>query len=261
MKDIFKRIDTIFEGKTIDLTKIDSSPKAFDNAVSQWEKGQTQARKKKEIEQIRKWGKIKEPIDELRLIRFEIKFLHFVKVIDAEDARDKLKRFPSESELLSISDGQGEYMITTFVMAENADDAKSKIPDAIKKSGFGDVDAFEVYDMEGNLLFTEKDMMVSSVVDEDDIDPIDIQDLNTNPDTGEQFPNQPKMVKLGKRITAIKNIVANHQAETIDGQLVDATTANLLNQVWEKTTKPELKEKFETISLGGLVKFAWSLTK
>ncbi len=108
---------------------------------------------------------------------------------------------------------------------------------------------------------TDSEEVANKKLEEGDVTQQDLEDLNTDPATGEKFANKPKIEKLGKRITAIRRILQDSQAEKIDGKLVDMTTANLLNVVWGALKNPALKEKFETMSLKQLVDFAWRMTK
>lgn len=61
------------------------------------------------------------------------------------------------------------------------------------------------------------------------------------------------MTRLGK----CKQIVANAQADTIDGFFVDLQTAQALILVWEAFATDEARAKFERIPLPTLVDFAW----
>lgn len=63
------------------------------------------------------------------------------------------------------------------------------------------------------------------------------------------------------RIEQLRKIVEDKQFSKIDGFLMDIVTANLLISVYDGLTKPELKEKFNTISLPRLVDFSWKMVK
>lgn len=63
-----------------------------------------------------------------------------------------------------------------------------------------------------------------------------------------------------KRIDVLRRIIKEHQYEKIDGKVVDATTANMLVQVYE-ALRPDLQRKFDKIPLMKLVDFGWSVVK
>lgn len=60
----------------------------------------------------------------------------------------------------------------------------------------------------------------------------------------------------GSRIDVLRQIVQGHQAQEIDGQLVDAQTANLLVQVHDALS-PENQAKFDSVPLQKLVELGW----
>ena len=66
--------------------------------------------------------------------------------------------------------------------------------------------------------------------------------------------------KKEKRIDIIRRIVKNHQYEKIDGMMVDATTAMMLDTVHD-ALKPAMQKKFDDIPLKKLVDFGWSMVK
>lgn len=71
----------------------------------------------------------------------------------------------------------------------------------------------------------------------------------------QDLPNAP-----GPRISHLRRIVDQHHFDKIDGQVVDATTANLLVKVYEALS-PTNRKKFETMNFLRLVDFAWKQVK
>lgn len=59
------------------------------------------------------------------------------------------------------------------------------------------------------------------------------------------------------RIEQLQKIVDNHEAGLVDGQWVDAQTANMLVKVYEALATDELRAKFERLRLMTLVEFGW----
>lgn len=62
------------------------------------------------------------------------------------------------------------------------------------------------------------------------------------------------------RIEALRKIVAEHQAATIDGLLVDAFTAGMLVTVYDALS-PENQAKFDKPRLDKLVAIGWKAVK
>lgn len=66
----------------------------------------------------------------------------------------------------------------------------------------------------------------------------------------------PAETTARSRIVALREIVRNHSARRIDGYLVDATTANLLVNLYDALS-PARREQFGKPELGRLVDLAW----
>jgi len=68
---------------------------------------------------------------------------------------------------------------------------------------------------------------------------------------------QPR-VSSADTIEVARRIVQNHQAEEVEGTLLDATTANMLVQVHDALS-PNNQQKFTAMSLGEMVGIGWEL--
>lgn len=76
--------------------------------------------------------------------------------------------------------------------------------------------------------------------------------------TGFGEVNEPLLT--GARLPVLQQIVERHQAQEIDGMLVDATTASLLLKVHDALS-PANRALFDTKPLPALVDFAWSVVR
>ena len=63
-----------------------------------------------------------------------------------------------------------------------------------------------------------------------------------------------------KRIGQLQGIVANAQAQKMEGYLMDATTAQMLIAIYD-ALGPEAQDKFDSIPLPKLVAFGWKHVK
>lgn len=63
---------------------------------------------------------------------------------------------------------------------------------------------------------------------------------------------------MSARYEVCKRIVERHQYEELEGSIMDAQTAQLLVQVYERLS-PSSQARFDSIPLPRLVKWAWSL--
>lgn len=61
-----------------------------------------------------------------------------------------------------------------------------------------------------------------------------------------------------EKLTKLRTIVSEHQANEIGGVLVDATTANLLVKVYDALNETN-KAKFLSLSISGMAGIAWKL--
>ncbi len=65
---------------------------------------------------------------------------------------------------------------------------------------------------------------------------------------------------LESRIEKLRRIVSQHQADKVDGRMVDVQTANALVLVHDALS-PENQAKFDKVPLPKLVDFAWKNVK
>lgn len=82
--------------------------------------------------------------------------------------------------------------------------------------------------------------------------------MKTETELFEQVLNEKVSPK--EREEAIRRIVKNHQYEKIEGQTIDATTANMLVQIMDNLNKQH-KEKFITLPILQMVDLGWKLVK
>lgn len=68
-------------------------------------------------------------------------------------------------------------------------------------------------------------------------------------------------VKENEKIKKLREIVKNFQCEEIEGQLVDASSANVMITVFDAIKKEENKIKFMNLPILKMNKISWELIK
>lgn len=62
------------------------------------------------------------------------------------------------------------------------------------------------------------------------------------------------------RLEQMKQIVANHQAEQIDGMWVDVSSANVYVTIYEGFKNDENRARLDKLDLYGAMKIVWDLS-
>jgi hypothetical protein len=76
----------------------------------------------------------------------------------------------------------------------------------------------------------------------------------------EEIQKLNEEVKMSDVLMKVKSIVDNHQAQKINGVLVDAQTANGIMLVWNKVKDP-MKVKLNKLKINQLANLYWSMVK
>lgn len=65
-------------------------------------------------------------------------------------------------------------------------------------------------------------------------------------------------MKENEKIKKLREIVKNHQCEEVEGQLIDASSASVMIQVFDAIKKKENKIKFMNLPIIKMNQIAWS---